>query len=171
MAPPSIPRKPIGSRAKGSVSEIELVQSNATNESATASLLAHKQEESTTIHEPKKSKRLSDYWAVELVAWVVSVLSIVGVVIILLLYNNRILGHWPLPISLNTLISVLSQLGQTALIIPIAACIGQLKWLWFIQPKSPRTLADFEAFDDASRGPWASLLLIWRTHARLESIL
>ncbi|CAI0643376.1 unnamed protein product [Colletotrichum noveboracense] len=35
--------------------------------------------------------------------------------------------------------------------------LGQLKWEWF---KNPRTLADVVLFDDASRGPWGSLMLI-----------
>ena len=171
MAPPSVPRKPVGSGATVSISEIELVRGNTTKESPTTSLLASKQEGSTTTQEPNKFRCLSDIWAVELVALLVSALSIIGVIITLRLYDNRLLAQWPLRISLNTVISFLSQIGQTALMLPVVSCIGQLKWLWFVQPKSTRTLADFEAFDDASRGPWASLLLIWRTYARQYAIL
>ncbi|KAF5503032.1 hypothetical protein CGCF413_v005852 [Colletotrichum fructicola] len=43
--------------------------------------------------------------------------------------------------------------------------LGQLKWEWFSQP---RRLADVVLFDDASRGPWGSLMLLVKQTFRLE---
>lgn len=40
---------------------------------------------------------------------------------------------------------------------PVVECISQLKWLWFVRKQK---LVDFQAFDDASRGPTGSLILI-----------
>jgi hypothetical protein len=101
-----------------------------------------------------------------LLAWLVSTIAMAGIILILKLYDDQLLSHWPLTIKLNTFISVLSQISQTALMMPVSGCISQLKWLWYIEPMSSRTLADFGAIDDASRGPWASLLLVWKTRAQ-----
>ena len=40
-----------------------------------------------------------------------------------------------------------------------AACLSQLKWTHF--ESKPRKLRDLETFDDASRGPWGSLRLLF----------
>ena len=48
----------------------------------------------------------------------------------------------------------------------VAKALGQLKWLWFTRPKKP--LMDFVAFDEASKGPWGSLLLLIK--GRLVSV-
>lgn len=40
---------------------------------------------------------------------------------------------------------------------PVVECISQLKWLWFVRKQK---LIDIQAFDDASRGPTGSLILI-----------
>jgi len=53
--------------------------------------------------------------------------------------------------------------------IPIGAAIGQLKWIWFAQKERP--LADFQTFDEASRGPIGSLKLIGRLKGVYVDIL
>lgn len=81
-------------------------------------------------------------------------------------YEHRSLASWDfvLNISLNTLVAVLSTLSRTALLVPVASCISQLKWIHLVS--SPRPLHDVQVFDDASRGPWGSLELIWRLHIK-----
>lgn len=44
-----------------------------------------------------------------------------------------------------------------AMMKPIVECISQLKWLWFVRKER---LLGFQAFDDASRGPTGSLVLL-----------
>jgi hypothetical protein len=103
-------------------------------------------------------------WAGELLTWIVAAVSMVAVIIILAVFNNKPLPKWPYNISLNTLISIFAQISSTALLGPVSTCIGQLKWLWFTDRS--QNLDDFEAFDSASRGPWPSVLLLWKTRAR-----
>ncbi|KAF2792355.1 hypothetical protein K505DRAFT_210984, partial [Melanomma pulvis-pyrius CBS 109.77] len=50
--------------------------------------------------------------------------------------------------------------AQLALLVPVASCIGQLKWLWF--KAKPRKTTDLERFDMASRGPEGSLKLLFQ---------
>lgn len=47
----------------------------------------------------------------------------------------------------------------------VGAAISQSKWLWYRQSE-PRRLQDLELFDQASRGPWGSLELLFRLRAR-----
>lgn len=74
------------------------------------------------------------------------------------MYNGQPLPTWPYFITLNSLLQVFATIGQMAMMSPVVECISQLKWIWFIR-KSQR-LTEFDAFDDASRGPTGSLILL-----------
>jgi hypothetical protein len=67
-------------------------------------------------------------------------------------------------------VAFLSVVAKSALLYPIAECIGQLKWEHFQKQKRP--LSHMEALDSASRGPWGSFLLLWKTRgtAKFASI-
>ena len=112
---------------------------------------------------PRPLWRFGDgWWGPELIAWFFSALSFGAIIVILVLYDNHPFPDWLF--SINTVISTLAQVGQTALMVPAAACIDQLKWVWYSDNSQP--LADFEFFNSAARGPWGSLLLILETRAR-----
>lgn len=71
--------------------------------------------------------------------------------------------------TLNSLLALLTTVAKAGLMIPIGAAIGQLKWIWFAQKERP--LADFQTFDEASRGPIGSLKLIGRLKGVYVDIL
>ena len=100
----------------------------------------------------------TNWWALELLGWLSAAWSLSMIVLTLYLHQDKPLPQWPCDITLNSLLSVLSQLGQWGLMGSVAKAIGQLKWLWFTQIKRP--LTDFVAFDEASIGPWGSFLLL-----------
>lgn len=124
-------------------------------------------EEVSTNNQPGRetlvTRIFTNGWAGELLTWIVAAVSMVAVIIILAVFNNKPLPKWPYNISFNTLISIFAQISSTALLGPVSTCIGQLKWLWFTDRS--QNLDDFEAFDSASRGPWPSVLLLWKTRA------
>ncbi|KAF4635289.1 hypothetical protein G7Y89_g2805 [Cudoniella acicularis] len=62
---------------------------------------------------------------------------------------------WRYDISLNTLIALFSTIMRASL---LTVFLSQLKWLWL---RRPRYLRAFATFDEASRGPWGSFLLIF----------
>lgn len=66
-------------------------------------------------------------------------------------------------ITLNAFVAVFSAVAKAALILPVSEAIGQLKWIWF---RDGRRLYDFHAFDNASRGPLGSVLLLGTTKGR-----
>ena len=111
------------------------------------------------------SKCTVDWWATELFFWLTAAISLAATILTLAIHENRSIPQWPLKITINTVLAILSQIASMSLIAAVAASISQLKWLWFTD-KPKRPLADFEAFDDASRGPWGSALLLRRLHFR-----
>jgi hypothetical protein len=64
-------------------------------------------------------------------------------------------------LSPNTLIAIFSAISKSAMLFAIADCIGQLKWVRFYQ--QPHLLRELQTYDEASRGPWGALKLIWKT--------
>jgi hypothetical protein len=61
------------------------------------------------------------------------------------------LPQLPRGVSLNAIISVLSNAARAGLIFVVSASMGQLKWCWF--RRAGRQIQDIQAMDDASRGP------------------
>ena len=127
---------------------------------ATTSLLPEPNQPSPFAKEPRStlSRYLSDWWLMESLSWVICALSIIAIVIILRVYDQKRLPQWPLSITINTAISLFATISQMAMLVPVTESISQLKWIWFT--KRAQRLSDLDAFDQASRGPWGSLLLI-----------
>jgi hypothetical protein len=107
---------------------------------------------------------ITDWWWWELGSWLVSFACVTAIVGLLLYYDgkkqpNDIMSG----ITLNALMAVLAAIAKAALILPVSETIGQLKWIWF---RRDRPLFDFYAYDNASRGPWGSLVLLCMTKGR-----
>ena len=107
-------------------------------------------------------------WRWEIASALFSFLCVVAIIIILKVYQERPLSNWHFVhnITLNTVVALLSTLSRTALIVPVASCLSQLKWIHLV--RSPRPLREMQIFDDASRGPWGSLELVWRLHLKTK---
>jgi hypothetical protein len=88
-----------------------------------------------------------------------------GIVIMLYVYKDKRIPDWIFGLTLNAYISVLSKIASAALLLPVSEALGQLKWSWFNKGNSKK-MWDFEIFDNASRGPWGSLLLLVRTKGK-----
>ena len=73
-------------------------------------------------------------WWLSIASVVVSVLAILAIIALLIVADKSSLPKLPLSVTMNVYIS---------------DSIGQLKWLWFRQP---RALQDIQIFDEASRG-------------------
>lgn len=92
--------------------------------------------------------------------------TIVGV---LIYYQDKKLPNWPGVLTLNAFIAILSKISGAALVLPVSEALGQLKWSWF--QGDSKKMWDFEIFDNASRGPWGSILLLIRTKGRALAAL
>ncbi|OIW26634.1 hypothetical protein CONLIGDRAFT_482321 [Coniochaeta ligniaria NRRL 30616] len=114
-----------------------------------------------------RPKPVPSWWWWEITAAALSIVCMSLILVLLMKISNISLSDWPLPIQPNSLIAVLTTVGKASLLVPVAACISQLKWRHFQQRQDH--LQTMQLFDDASRGPWGSavMLLSVRTRAVL----
>lgn len=123
-------------------------------------------QESTYKNQPPVQKAKSTilrWWWREIFALIFNITSMALVLVLVLKINNTALGSWnfqigSLAIQPNTPISILTTIGKTLMMVPVTACLGQLKWRCFCHA---RHLHHMQLMDDASRGPWGSLLLLF----------
>lgn len=100
----------------------------------------------------------TDWWLWEILALFLSLSTFAALVVILSVYNGRNVAQLPRGISLNAIVSILSTISKSSLIFSISATISQFKWLLF--SGRTRQLKDLQLYDDASRGPLGSSLLL-----------
>lgn len=103
-------------------------------------------------------------WLLEIISWWLSAMSMGIIIGVLIYYQDKKIPNWPGSLTLNAFIAILAKVSGAALILPVSEALGQLKWSWF--QGSSKTMWDFEIFDNASRGPWGSFLLLIRTKGR-----
>jgi hypothetical protein len=97
------------------------------------------------------------YW--EVLTWFLGSAALVVIIVLLVVLGNQPLDHWRLPmIQITTVVAALAQTAMATLIVSVSSCIGQLKWVWF---RESHTLNDIQGFDDSSRGPAGSSLMLW----------
>lgn len=96
-------------------------------------------------------------WLWEWLAWFVALLAIAAIIGVLLAFDQKSIPEWPYGITLGALVSILATIATIGLAQPLAAGLGQARWMWYIED---RRLADFELLDGASKGPIGSLLLV-----------
>ncbi|KAI1121392.1 hypothetical protein F5Y10DRAFT_288501 [Nemania abortiva] len=98
------------------------------------------------------------WWWWEIGGSLLSIISVGLLIPVLTLVDNKPIEAWPYSIRPNSCISVLTTIAKTAMMVPISSCLGQLKWDHF--QYHPNPLDHLRFYDDASRGPWGSFVLI-----------
>ncbi|KAI0887799.1 uncharacterized protein GGS22DRAFT_89249 [Annulohypoxylon maeteangense] len=113
-----------------------------------------------------KSITLVKIWWLEMASFFLVIVMIAALVGTIRPYQNQPLPQWPYSLSINTIVSFYSEVMRAAMIMVLGECLSQLKWSWFTKP---RPLDHMEHYDNASRGPWGSVKLLWAI--RLSAIL
>jgi len=103
------------------------------------------------------------WWTFELICAILSIVCMVAIVIVLAIINGKRLDSWHSTVRPNTVVSVIATASKSLLLLPVAECISQAKWLYY--QSRPRPLYDLDVFESASRGPWGALQLLWTTKA------
>ncbi|CAO2648636.1 Nn.00g079030.m01.CDS01 [Neocucurbitaria sp. VM-36] len=142
-----------------------------TKPSAVEEPLQHQNRAKKSMH--PSSRRLNKLeilreWKWELLTWLLGTASLLVILVLLLRFNDAPLSAWNLKVQITAMIAVFSQISQSAFLVPVSYCTGQLKWNWF-QSKD-RPMHDIELFDLASRGPDGSLRLLYRMSWRLQLV-
>ncbi|KAF5018073.1 hypothetical protein F66182_9972 [Fusarium sp. NRRL 66182] len=147
--------------------------SSRTTTSGYAKLPHGKQAGASTL-DPGGSKRrrsmaqvLRSWWAE--IAWSLLATGLLICLIGLLgAYNEKPVPEWASDVSLNTAVAVIATVCRASMVIPVSEGLSQLKWNAFAQ--SQRPLVDLYIFDQASRGPLGSLILLSKTRGRLLGV-
>lgn len=105
----------------------------------------------------------SRWWYWELACILLGICCKFAVVVILCTVDRTALDAWNFPIQPNSLVSVFMTVAKSSLLLPVAECISQVKWIQF--EHAPHHLIRLQEYDEASRGPWGSfqLLFSWKT--------
>jgi len=110
-------------------------------------------------------------WKYEILSWIGSLCFFISVIAVLAVLNGRPLPQMMFGITPNALIGLLATFAELLLIVPVHAALGQTKWLRSLRKKP---MDDFRKIDEASRGPWGSVLLLARRtggYVRLYSVI
>lgn len=170
---PSLPLTYDDEATRSVVDELETEVETSQSQSLTANITqtqvtgrpAVKDSDMRSRGSSKGSFSLGEYhWTIEASAILLSISSMVAILILLPMYQNEPLSSWLLPVSLNVVISVLGATSRASLAFAISACISQGKWNWY--RKRNDSVMVFDRFEEASRGPWGSLRLLWWTKLR-----
>ncbi|TPX12036.1 uncharacterized protein E0L32_007339 [Thyridium curvatum] len=100
-------------------------------------------------------------WMPEILSLLLGVASMIIIVVVLYRTDGQHPPEWPLGITLNTFVAFFTSLAKVAFMLPIVEGLGQLKWMWFATTRT-KPLIDFQLFDEASRGGYGSLKLLFR---------
>ncbi|KAK0653111.1 hypothetical protein B0T16DRAFT_455420 [Cercophora newfieldiana] len=124
-------------------------------------------ESEVTFSQPERHRQnggpnwlaIAQAWWWEVSSALVSAICMGLILIILTQAEGLTLEEWTLPIQPNSLISVFTTIGKSALMVTIAGCLSQLAWQHFAS--GPKSLDHIRVFDDASRGPWGATELFF----------
>ena len=93
--------------------------------------------------------------------------ALIALISILAHFDGRLESRWG-PITLNTVIAILSTIASSALLAFVGPALSQHLWNAFAQTRKAkdvpvaRAARDLCILDGASRGPWGSLELLLR---------
>lgn len=121
----------------------------------------------TLAAEQVHSSSILQWWWIEIGASVLSIVTMFVLIAVLSLQDGKPIQTWDHGnVTINTVVAAISTLNRISLMFPVSGAISQAMWIWFAgSKKSERCqsrLEDLEVFDEASRGAWGSLQLLWR---------
>lgn len=123
----------------------------------------------------KRSRRLSERikeidwsgsWAWEIGGAILSFICL-GLLMGFLGYvGGMSYAKWQYYVSPNAVVSIITTFMKASMLVPLSACLGQLKWRQDAGEK-PTPLYSFHVLDQASRGPWGAMEGFWRIRSAL----
>jgi hypothetical protein len=98
-------------------------------------------------------------WIPEIVAVTIALGTVGSILGVLAKFNGHALPEWPYYITLNALIALLAAVTTATMNISLQNSMSQLKWIRFNESKT--RLSKMEEIDEASRGTWGSIKLLF----------
>lgn len=123
---------------------------------------------------PPRKISIFGWWKYELLASAISIGTIMALALVVRRYEGRPIQDINLPqsLQLSALVAALSTVMRVSLLVPVASAMSQDSWLWFSNPGQQNgkvcrsRLKDLDLTDNASRGPWGSLLFLLKGRGR-----
>jgi hypothetical protein len=114
---------------------------------------------------PTQTRRYSVVrtWWLEILCCILFLAAFFAIVATVYPYSGKKPPNWKYGLTLNTFIAIETVILKAAMVFVVAEGLGQLKWSWFDRE---RTLHDLTTYDNASRGPWGALLLLFKLRGR-----
>jgi hypothetical protein len=107
------------------------------------------------------------YW--ELGSAIISCVCLALMFGVLAYMNGKSYSDWGYRVALNAVVSILVTLGKSSMLVSVAACLDQLKWTHYDRGVRQRQY-QFQIFDEASRGPYGALRLLWSMTPSLATV-
>lgn len=104
-------------------------------------------------------------WWAEMIFLILMFGSFAAIIAVIAPYQHRRLPSWPYSITINALIAIFTVILRGSILFIAAKTLSQQKWIWFGSHRA-RPLIDMSRFDNASRGPWGSFLLVGTLYGR-----
>lgn len=161
-----IPRKPLPTPNISNHTPSLGAQEDAAAVSENSSLTTQRNSQKTTRRCTQST--IDVIWLPEFTSFLLAVIAFLAIIILLAVRKDKPLPNWPSLIGINSLVAIFSSILRIALLLPIAECISELKWIWFA---NPQPVSDFDRFDSASRGPWGALKLLFKRPGNLLTSL
>ncbi|TGJ87615.1 hypothetical protein E0Z10_g1145 [Xylaria hypoxylon] len=99
---------------------------------------------------------------------IVCLAAAIALVLLLSAFNGKLEPNWSGNIQLGTVLIAIMSVYRLALKAIVETCVSQGAWIWvsgFRKGKTEAKLEDFKMFDEASRGLYGALVLLWRMRA------
>ncbi|KUJ07829.1 uncharacterized protein LY89DRAFT_765907 [Mollisia scopiformis] len=115
----------------------------------------------------KKSERSSSswWWWLEICGAFIALTGLFMTIAVLATLDNKPIDNWKYNIQPSSLLSTLTTVAKMGVMLVVASCVSQLKWLHFQQANR---LSHLEMYDQVSRGnPMGAAQMLWKMGRRL----
>lgn len=128
--------------------------------------------DNTTSPTTKESQKNESFdwngsWIWEIGGSALGIISLALLVAFLAKIDGTAYDRWQYSISPNAVVSVITTIGKAAILVPVSACLSQLKWNRY---RRANRLSDLQTLDEASRGAWGSIVLFWSMRPNLATV-
>jgi hypothetical protein len=103
--------------------------------------------------------RYFNIWWWEAICCFIALGALLAIVATVRTHESKTIPEWKFGLTVNAIIAACTVVLKAAAGLVLAEGISHLKWISVAQPQS---LSTFVAHDDAARGPWGALKLLWK---------
>lgn len=102
----------------------------------------------------------SDWWWWEMGGALVACVSLFMTIAVLAVLDGKPIDDWNHSIEPSSLLSTLTTVGKMGMMLVVASCLSQSKWLHY---QHPNVLNHLDVYDEVSRAsPVASVTIFWK---------